>query len=42
MGTGKTKETTCKHCNYEWEYKGMSYYALCPRCRKTTKIENIE
>lgn len=25
----------CKHCEYEWSYKGSSlYYITCPRCLK--------
>lgn len=22
----------CPKCKYEWNYNGMSYWALCPRC----------
>lgn len=30
----------CKHCDYEWEYKGESkYYASCPRCLYRVKIK---
>ena len=26
---------------YEWDYQGQSpFYATCPRCRSTIKIEN--
>lgn len=30
----------CKHCKYEWKHKGKLFYALCPRCRRYTKIED--
>jgi len=22
----------CRHCGYEWKYKGKGVYAHCPRC----------
>ncbi|MHA1835191.1 MAG: DUF1660 family phage protein [Candidatus Baldrarchaeia archaeon] len=29
----------CKHCGYEWDYKGKAkYYASCPRCRYLVRI----
>jgi len=27
---------TCKHCGYEWCYKGDKEYATCPRCARKT------
>ena len=32
----------CKTCDYEWEYKGESYWATCPRCRKLNKVSDNE
>jgi len=30
----------CKHCGYEWDYKGHSkYYTSCPRCRWLVKVQ---
>ena len=28
----------CKHCEYEWQHKGIGHFAQCPRCRKYTKV----
>jgi len=28
----------CKHCNYEWEYKGIGRFAACPRCHLTNEL----
>ena len=32
----------CKNCNNLWEYKGTSYFALCSKCRKLTKVNKKE
>ena len=30
----------CNHCEYEWEYKGVSeFYAGCPRCKYKVNIK---
>ena len=33
----------CNHCEYEWEYKGVSkFYASCPKCLMKVKIDKNE
>jgi len=31
----------CSKCGYEWNYKGMSFWACCPKCQNKTKIKEI-
>ncbi len=34
---------TCSNCGYEWDYQGESdYYATCPRCKTSVKVEEKE
>ena len=33
---------TCKYCGNEWDYKGTSLYAYCPKCRTSHKIMTRE
>lgn len=38
----KPRTIKCQKCGYEWEYKGLGYYAQCYRCRGFTKCPPIE
>ncbi len=43
----KCKNKKCMESNggksYEWEYKGTNpFYAPCPRCRGSVKLEDIK
>lgn len=31
-------EITCNHCNYTWDYTGISIYAQCPRCQRSNSL----
>ena len=31
----------CQHCSYTWTYSGLSIYAACPTCHRTTPVPNV-
>lgn len=28
----------CEHCDYIWDYTGISVYAQCPRCQRSNSL----
>jgi uncharacterized Zn finger protein (UPF0148 family) len=31
-------ETTCNHCEYEWNYTGDMDMTTCPNCQRKTEV----